>query len=205
MQFGIYNVALRRFPESAYAELKSTNNFYTITIFVLASAVQKLSRVTKIEPGMRLYRGISSDVKLPKLLNDRDAHGCTGFTEWGFMSTSVDMKVALRYTKAAKSKDPQHRSTLLVFTAGSVDRGADIRAFSQYPNENEFLFVPCSFVERLGHGSIHVEADLGIVNKVPVKVVRVSELVSKHVETCSLFTSKLSLLLDNVQFEGAHV
>jgi hypothetical protein len=170
LQFVNYNVALRRFPEEKYAVLKSANNFYTTTIFVLASAVQKLSRVTSIEPGMRLYRGISADVELPKLLNERDEHGCTGFTEWGFMSTSVDMKVALRYSKANKSIGHKQRSTLLVFIAGSVDRGADIRAFSQYPHEKEFLFVPCSFVERVGQGTIHIDPDLGIVNKVPVKV-----------------------------------
>jgi hypothetical protein len=166
----MYNVALRQFPEDRYAELKSANNYYTTTIFVLASAVQKLTRVTKIEPGMRLYRGISAEVELPKLLNERDEHGCTGFTEWGFMSTTVDMKVALRYAKEDKSSGLKLRPTLLVLTAGSVDRGADIKEFSQYPNEKEFLFVPCSFVERLGHGTIHVEPDLGIVNKVPVKV-----------------------------------
>eukprot|EP00291_Cryptomonas_curvata_P009532 CAMPEP_0172202078 /NCGR_PEP_ID=MMETSP1050-20130122/30413_1 /TAXON_ID=233186 /ORGANISM="Cryptomonas curvata, Strain CCAP979/52" /LENGTH=1356 /DNA_ID=CAMNT_0012879911 /DNA_START=122 /DNA_END=4192 /DNA_ORIENTATION=+ len=168
--FGIYNAALRQFPEDKYAELKSAHNLYTTTIFVLASAVQNLSRVTKIEPGMRLYRGISADVELPKLLNERDEHGCTGFTEWGFMSTTVDMKVALRYSKAEKSIGLKRRSTLLVITAGSVDRGADIRAFSQYPHENEILFVPCSFVERFGHATIHVEPGLGIVDKVPVKV-----------------------------------
>ncbi len=153
-----------------YAKLRSANNFYTTTIFVLASAVQKLSRVTKIEPGMLLYRGISNDVALPKFLNERDEHGCTGFTEWGFMSTTVEMKVALRYANTENSTGLKRMSTLLVFTAGSVDRGADIRAFSQYPHEKEFLFVPCSFVERMGHGSIHVEQDLGIVYKVPVKV-----------------------------------
>ena len=170
LQFFIYNLALRQFPEDKYAELKKANNFYTTTIFVLASAVQKLSRVTKIEPSMRLYRGISADVKLPELLFTSDEHGCTGFTEWAFMSTTSNMRVALRYSNAQASAGSRSRPTLLVFVAGSVDRGADIRVYSQYPQEEEFLFVPCSFVERTWEGTVHVTPDAGIVNKVPVKV-----------------------------------
>ena len=179
LQFYIYNLALRQFPEEKYADLKKANNFYTTTILVLASAVQKLSRVTKIEPGMRLYRGISADVNLPELFIASDEHGCTGFTEWAFMSTTSNMQVALRYSKPQISAGSRNRPTLLVFVAGSVDRGADIRAYSQYPQEEEFLFVPCSFVERTGEGIIQVTPDAGIVNKVPVKV---SLLFSKHFE-----------------------
>ena len=169
---------LRQFPEDNYNRLKEADASFTTTIFVLVSAVQKLSRVSRIEPGMQLYRGISANVRLPKLLSECDEFGCTGFTEWGFMSTSSEMKVALSYAKAQKGAGL--RPTLLVFTAGSVDRGADIRVFSQYPHEKEFLFVPCSFVERVGPGYIKVTPDLGVVNQVPVKVRRRAGFYSRE-------------------------
>jgi ankyrin repeat protein len=53
----------------------------------------------------------------------------------------------------------------------SVDKGADISLFSQYPGEKEFLWVPCSFVQRVQQGGGRVEvADGGLVTFVPVKV-----------------------------------
>ena len=39
---------------------------------------------------------------------------------------------------------------VLCLEATSIDRGACIRDFSQYPGEVEYLFVPCSFVEPTG-------------------------------------------------------
>ena len=60
---------------------------------------------------------------------------------------------------------------VMVIEVSSVDKGADISLFSQYRNEREFLWVPCSFVQRAQQGRGRVEVvDGGLVTFVPVKV-----------------------------------
>ena len=59
----------------------------------------------------------------------------------------------------------------MVIEVTAVDRGADISEFSQYPGEKEFLWLPCSFVQRAlaGGGRVQV-VDGGLVTFVPVRV-----------------------------------
>ncbi len=60
---------------------------------------------------------------------------------------------------------------VMVFETSSIDRGADISEFSQYEEEREFLYLPCSFVQRAQQGMGRVEiVDGGLVTFVPVKV-----------------------------------
>ena len=54
----------------------------------------QIARVTRLEPGVPLYRGLRWDADLPALFAEADAHGCSGFTEWGFMSTTSRKQVA---------------------------------------------------------------------------------------------------------------
>jgi hypothetical protein len=54
--FLLYNAVLRRFPARDVACLEG--NAYETTIFAVASGVTKLSKVTGIPPGRRLYRGL---------------------------------------------------------------------------------------------------------------------------------------------------
>ena len=54
----------------------------------------QIARVTRLEPGVPLYRGLGWDADLPALFAEADAHGCSGFTEWGFMSTTSKKQVA---------------------------------------------------------------------------------------------------------------
>ena len=166
LQYVVYNTILRKYPEDFYSQLLQTNNSYPTTLFVLTSAIQKLSRVTKIQSGMVLYRGLSSDVSLPDLFYEHDARGCTGFTEWGFMSTTSRKEVALEYSKMGEG-GPQMK--LLAISVGSVDRGAYIGEFSQYQAEEEYLFVPCSFVEKIASPSIDV-SETALLELIPVKV-----------------------------------
>ena len=56
--------------------------------------VAQIARVTRLEPGVPLYRGLGWDADLPALFAEADAHGCSGFTEWGFMSTTSRKQVA---------------------------------------------------------------------------------------------------------------
>jgi hypothetical protein len=76
--------------------------------------------------------------------------------------------VALGYS-GVKQRRP--KAMVMVIEASSVDKGADISLFSQYPGEREFLWVPCSFVQRAQQGGGRVEVvDGGLVTFVPVKV-----------------------------------
>ena len=84
------------------------------------------------------------------------------------MSTTSDCDVALGYS-GVKQRRP--RAMVMVIEATAVDRGADISEFSQYPCEKEFLWVPCSFVQRVQFGRGRVEVvDGSLVTFVPVRV-----------------------------------
>ncbi len=90
----MYNTILRQYPEADFQDLRAGSRLFATTIHVLVSAVQKLSRVTRLEPERPLYRGLGWDADLPALFVEADAHGCSGFTEWGFMSTTSKKQVA---------------------------------------------------------------------------------------------------------------
>jgi ankyrin repeat protein len=84
------------------------------------------------------------------------------------MSTTSDRDVALGYS-GVKQRRP--KAMVMVIEVSSVDKGADISAFSQYRGEKEFLWVPCSFVQRVQQGGGRVEVvDGGLVTFMPVKV-----------------------------------
>ena len=166
MQFHVYNTILRQYPENLYQVYKGASNLFTTTIHVLISALQKISRVTIVDPDQPLYRGLGWDADLPELFHERDVHGCSGFTEWGFMSTTSRKDVAVQYSKVHEG-NPLPR--VLVIKVGSVDRGACIKDFSQYKEEIEFLYVPCSFVEKTGPQGVEVTQS-GVVEMIPVRV-----------------------------------
>ena len=66
--FVLYNAALRRSPKEDVAKITVENgqlNLYETTIFAIVSGVTKLSKVTKIPEGRRLYRGLGGMV-LPR-------------------------------------------------------------------------------------------------------------------------------------------
>jgi hypothetical protein len=106
--------------------------------------------------------------ELPESFVRPDERGCIGFTEfvslrisyqtafataltcsrrWGFLSTTADINVAIQYSGIASN---QPLPAIMVITPSSVDRGACIEQFSQYPSEREFLYVPMSFLQPLG-------------------------------------------------------
>jgi WD40 repeat protein len=166
--FQIYNTILRRYPEDKFAIFRDGDNLFSTTIFVLVSAVQKLSRFTRIPLGTLLYRGLGGKVDLPDIFYQVDDKGCSGYAEWGFLSTTSECDVALGYS-GVTSKLP--KAMVMVIETSSIDRGADISEYSQYPGEKEFLYLPCSFVQRTkpGNGRIQV-VDGGLVTFVSVKV-----------------------------------
>lgn len=152
-----------RDKESDYHKI---GNMFASTIFVLVSAVQKISMKQKIECGTLLYRGLGGLVDLPSQFYANDENGCKGFCEWGFMSTTSDKNIALRYS-GVEEKRP--KPTVLVVKVSSVDRGACIKSMSQYQDEIEYLWLPCSFVEENGPKYLEVTDD-GAVTMIPVKI-----------------------------------
>jgi hypothetical protein len=165
-QYVVYNAILRRFPADLHQRFKAAGNYFPTTIFVLASAVQKLARATRLPPATTLYRGVRDDASLPELFYKCDRRGCSGFTELAFMSTTTNMAVALSYSRRAGS---ELSGVVLAMHAGAVDRGASVREFSQFASEDEFLFVPHSFVSAAGAQYVEVTGS-GVVRVLPVKV-----------------------------------
>jgi hypothetical protein len=95
----IYNCLLARWssPSAMWDTLRCGNNLFTTTLSVLVSAVQKLSAITVIPDGLRLYRGTGGLTYLPDHFTNPDEYNCRGMTEWGFMSSSTDKNVAIGY------------------------------------------------------------------------------------------------------------
>ena len=140
--FEIYNSMLRQYPPEKYSAFHSQGNTFSTTIFVLVSAIQKLSRHMYLPPSMRLYRGFSSMEMPDSFYNVDDKTGCSGYTEWGFISTTSNKNVAIQYSGVDVGKP---RATVLCICPSSVDRGASIAEFSQCVG----LRAACSDCTRL--------------------------------------------------------
>ena len=120
------------------------------------------------------------------------------------MSTTADLNVALGYSGLRHSRS---KAMVMVMETTSIDKGADISMFSQYPCEREFLWVPCSFIQRaIGVGSRVEVVDNGLVTFVPVKVnlnlrmETVEELMEKKKRS---HVVAAHAMVDDVRFEVA--
>ncbi len=165
-----YNCVLRRHPKEAYDDMVRKGSTFSTTIQVLVSAVQKLASVVKLSDGLKLYRGLGGVSDLPESFFKSHANGGRGFTEWGFMSTTSDKQIAIKYSSNGEARVSP--PMVLELTVSAVDRGACIKDFSQYPHEVEYLWVPCSFVAPApGHAArLEVTEKHGVVSIVPVQV-----------------------------------
>ena len=130
--FQLYNTILRRFPAREYELFRGGGNLFPTTIFVLQSAVVKISRVMRIPAGLQLFRGLGGQAELPDSFHTADEHGCWGYMEYGFLSTTSHRETAVEYSGVGEGKPlPMAIET----RASSIDRGACIRDLSQYPGE----------------------------------------------------------------------
>jgi ankyrin repeat protein len=149
-----------------YRPFEDGGNTFSTSIHVLVSAVQKIARVTHVSNGLLLYRGLGA-TELPAHFSQPDPKtGCRGFAEWGFMSTTSNKAVAVQYSGIKQGKP---LAMLFEIQASSVDRGACIKDFSQYPEEIEYLWVPCSFLEPWGSPYLEVTPH-GVLSIVRVRV-----------------------------------
>ena len=171
--FVLYNAVLRRFPADIYEVFKAADNLFSTTIFVLVSAINKLSRCANIPAGTLLYRGLGGTLEFPERFTRPDPSppcktpNALGFLEYGFMSTTADKSIAVQYSGVKEGKP---KAGILQIRPNSVDRGADISEFSQYAAEKEYLFVPYSFVQGEGRQRTEVTEGGGVLTVVPVHV-----------------------------------
>jgi WD40 repeat protein len=211
--FQIYNTILRRYPAEKFKLFEEGDNQFSTTIFVLVSAVQKLSRFTRIPLGTLLYRGLGGRVDLPDIFFQIDDKGCSGYAEWGFLSTTSDRDVALGYSGV---KERRPKAMVMVIETSSIDRGADISEFSQYPGEKEFLYLPCSFLQRTRQGNGRAQiVDGGLVVFVSVRInlniktQTVEELQeqkkSLHMVSARSMLAEVKYMVSEVKFAFAEV
>ena len=180
--FVVYNGILRQYPKELYDVFVKSDNRFSTTIFVLVSAIQKLSRCMHIPAGMLLFRGLGGTLELPDSFTIADENGCKGWTEFGFMSTTADRAVAVQYS-GVKDRKPQ--ASIMEIRPNAVDRGADISEFSQYPGEREFLFVPMSYVQGEERCRMEVGPGGGVL-----KVFSVDISINLKTETVEELTGK---------------
>jgi hypothetical protein len=146
---------------------------FTSTLHAVNSGVVKLSQ---LQPATVVYRGVSG-MKLPEPFLVLSKFNVRGGVEYGFMSATLDQRVALRYA----TSNPDEPSTLMVMQVtqgptesaatcqsyrmhlrnheheshlggvdwqmGMVDRGAQLDWLSQYPDEKEILLPPLTGME----------------------------------------------------------
>ena len=82
-----------------------------------------------------------SGVKLPECFMIAKEGGGKGGVDFGFVSTSTDRAVATSYLGG------KEMPILFQFEVGDIDRGASLSFLSQYPNEDEILIPPLSYLE----------------------------------------------------------
>jgi hypothetical protein len=169
--FAIYNAILRRYPADIYKVYETADNRFPTTIFVLVSAIQKLSRCMNIPAGTLLYRGLGGSMELPDTFFTPSESCMTpnalGYCEFAFMSTTQDRSVAVQYSGV---RDNKPKASIMEIHPNSVDRGADISEFSQYSGEKEFLIVPYSFVQGDGRQRTEVTEGGGVLTVISVSV-----------------------------------
>jgi hypothetical protein len=89
----------------------------------------------KLPVGLKLYRGLGGLAELPKIFFQQDEHGRCGYMEFAFLSSTADQAVAMEYSGV---KDGRPHVMVLEIEIDSVNRGACIADFSQYPGGFEY-------------------------------------------------------------------
>jgi hypothetical protein len=164
----IYNCVLARWsnPPSLWETLRDGNNLFSTTLSVLVSAVQKLSTVTVIPDGLRVYRGTGGLTYLPEHFTQPDDYNCRGMTEWGFLSCSSNKNIAVQFSGLQEQRP---HCMVIEIQPSCADRGASVAEFSQYPTEEEILFLPLSYLQQTGRERVEKVAG-GHISVIPVRV-----------------------------------
>jgi len=153
---GSLRAASGKFPANMTQHLKG--NTYTNLIYACNSLIRKFSQISNIPKGRVVYRGLSG-VLLPECFEECEEGGGRGGVDFGFLSTTTRMEVAVAYI------GDKGMPVLFKFEVGDMDRGASLSFLSQYPNEEEILIPPLSYLEVVGE-PFFMETDEGVTVKV---------------------------------------
>jgi ankyrin repeat protein len=137
-------------------------NSYTNLIYACASLLHKFSEISIIPPGRMVYRGMHG-VDLPEAFKVCKEGGGRGGVDFGFLSTSTNEEVAVSYIGG------KAMPVLFQFDVGDIDRGASLSFLSQYPNEDEVLIPPLSYLEVIGD-PFFKHTDKGEVTVYPARI-----------------------------------
>jgi hypothetical protein len=115
---------------------------FPVTVAYLADGIKRLRATGAHEGGVvsrcDFWRGLRN-LELPASFR------ADGGTELACCSTSADISVALSYSDKAEK-----RLLIKVVTRGFIDRGADLRFLSAFPEEVEYLYPPLTYLMPTG-------------------------------------------------------
>jgi ankyrin repeat protein len=137
-------------------------NSYTNLIYACNSLLRKSSEISIIPPGRTVFRGMSG-VKLPECFKVCREGGGRGGVDFGFLSATTNELVAVSYLGGKAIP------VLFQFDVGDIDRGASLSFLSQYPNEDEVLIPPLSYLEVIGD-PFFKNTDKGEVTVYPARI-----------------------------------
>ena len=162
-------------------------------IHAICSGLTKLSTVASIPDGRNVFRGLGG-MRLHSEFWLEDGNGTKGGCERAFLSTTADMKVATFYL------GDKVLPTMFSIECGALDKGACISWLSQFPEEDEVLMPPRSFLEVVGILVVRLTDGNVQVLEIPMRI------------SCNLFTptieksrasrkTQLSSMLDHTTAE----
>ncbi len=142
--------ALRIYTTSAFKNLNDPlrdDNRYArresvplpVLSFLIDKAIRKMRavRTGAAEKNVVLWRGMRN-VKISRDFMQN------GGTELGFMSTTMDLRVAVRYSLSRESL------LLKIVAPNFMSIGAELHWLSAFPGEKEVLFPPLTFLQPTG-------------------------------------------------------
>ena len=161
-------------------------------VHAINSGIVKLG---KLQKPVTVYRGVAGGV-LPKSFMEPNVIGITGGVEAGFMSTTTDANVAIRFaTHHGQLKEGQ-ASMVFVIRMGMIDRGADVMWCSQFPTESEIVFAPLTGLEvtakpKVKDSTIVVELRLSCNLRDKTMEEVLGKMKTSHIELIQLMLNDL--------------
>ncbi len=123
----IYDAILGQLSTS---QLVTSRNTYPTTIALVVSGIKKLSAVARAPEGGAVWRSLASGVGLPDSFFERDEQGFAWGMVTGFMATSRDKSVALKYS-SGEGKGAGR--TVFQIVLGKMSLGANIAWYASHP------------------------------------------------------------------------
>jgi hypothetical protein len=142
--YGPWNRTLRGLTETkpaARAAARKELLKWATCIAVLYEAVLLLSTVTGV---MTVFRGLDeSDLELPESFFNasKTEDGFAGGVEMAFMSTTQDQDIAFQFSGGRGKK-----GSIIEIKFNAASRGANLQPFSIWPQEQELLFPPFTYL-----------------------------------------------------------